>query len=461
MRTSQHRTALAAQLVILALAFASQPAISARRGPDRHPPVGDWVQLIPPYDICLCCSDRLPVIAPSHNLVVGFTNGAECERGLTAADFTSPPTPRYRSVRGGPPAGFPVAGIFDPSSERILYFFSDWDGSRFTDLTTWALSLGDTLRWERLETLGGPPDRGGTSMIFDTRRYRIVMFGGMRSNADGPPNLDEVWSLSLRDLRWLRLTPAGEQPPARFDHTAVYDPDRDRMLVFGGVATYVTSLFADLWALSLGNHPRWSRLEPEGEGPRGRYGHAAIYDPVAHRLLIYGGIDTLGRLGPWYHPPGDVWELTLRGRHRWQELKPRGVLRIPTAWTGAAYDPVRERMLVGDPFSLWNLELDVPGGPQKTRPGAGIDPPGRSTPEPASSDPIAQTSALADEELRLYDVTGRLMLTRRIPDAAAWLDAFRNGSNAEAAELAPGVYFAQRRDRAGRATGVRIVLLRR
>lgn len=459
MRTWQHRRALAVQLVILALAIASQPAISARRGPDRQPAAGDWVRLTPPYDICGCCYYTLPVIVPSHNLVVAFER--ECSGGLTAADFTSPLTSDRRSVQGGPPTGFAVAGIFDPLSERILYFFSDWDGSRFTDWTTWALSLGDTLRWERLETVGGPPDRGGASVIFDTRRDRVVMFGGRRSDADGLHILNEVWSLSLRDLRWLRLMPAGAQPPARADHTAVYDSDRDRMVVFGGVATYATSLFADLWALSLGNHPRWSRLEPEDDGPRGRWGHAAIYDPGSHRLLISGGIDSLGTLGPWYLPPRDVWELTLRGRHRWRELKPRSVFSIPTVRTGAAYDPVRERMLVGDPFSLWSLELDVPGAPQTSRPGAGIEPPGRSTPGLASSDPVARGNALVDEELRLYDVTGRLMLTRRIPDAAAWLDAFRDGSNAEAAGLAPGVYFAQRGDGTDRATGARIVLLRR
>jgi Kelch motif protein len=454
MRASPRAWALPIYFVILVLLLASPLASSAGRGPDRPAPVGDWAQLNAPYGICLCCDFSLPIIVPSHNLVVGMSVGADCGGGMSVADYPSPPGSRYHVVRGGPPPGVPVAGVFDPSGERVLYFISSWDGSGFADLTTWAVTLGDTARWEPIEAPGGPAFRGGSSVIFDTRRDRVVMFGG---RTGGSQDLDEVWTLSMRDRRWQRLDPTGPRPPARSTHAAVYDPHRDRMLVFGGAAGPSGVLFSDLWELSLGPHPRWSRLEPDGDGPSARYAHAAIYDAAGRRLLIYGGIET----PPHYQLPGDLWEVTLQGRIRWRAVKPRSDLGLPNAWMGAAYDPLLERMLLGDPANLWSLELNSQAGWAGRRPGAEIDPPGRSHPGPAASEAITLGQPTGEEEIRIYDVAGRLMLVRRGPAADTWLSDFHLGSTAETAGLAPGVYFAQRRDRAGTIIGRRTVAIRR
>lgn len=452
MRASPRRWALPIRFAILALGMVAPPASAAGRGHDRPAPVGEWTQLNTPFGLCLCCDYSLPIIVPSHNLVLGVSGGADCAGGVSVADYPSTSTSRYHVVRGGLPPGVPVAGAFDPSSERVLYFFSNWDGSRFTDLTTWAITLGDTASWEPIETLGGPSFRGGSSVIFDTRCDRVIMFGG---RSEGSQDLDEVWTLSTRDRRWQRLDPTGPRPSARSAHAAVYDPHRDRMLVFGGAAR--GGLFADLWELSLGHHPRWSRLEPDGDGPSARYAHAAIYDAAGRRLLIHGGIDS----SPPIQPTGDLWEVALRGRVRWREVKPRGDLGFPAGGTGAAYDPLLERMLVGDPANLWSLALHSQAGWAAHHRGPAVDPPGRSRPGPAAAEGIAPGGAWVGEELRIYDVTGRLMLARSGPGSEAWLNELHLGSLPEAAGLAPGVYFAQRRDRAGRIIGKRTVAIRR
>src|SRR5207237_543716 len=76
------------------------------------------------------------------------------------------------------------------------------------------------------------------SAIYDPVRDRIVIFGGFSSvggNA-GPPTND-VWALELgvaNAPHWTPLTPAGTPPPARIRHRAIYDPVRDRMVVFSG-----------------------------------------------------------------------------------------------------------------------------------------------------------------------------------------------------------------------------------
>jgi len=47
--------------------------------------------------------------------------------------------------------------------------------------------------------------------------------------------LNDVWSLSLAETpTWTQLTPTGALPIARDAQSAIYDPVRDRMVVFGG-----------------------------------------------------------------------------------------------------------------------------------------------------------------------------------------------------------------------------------
>src|SRR5207249_6303100 len=90
------------------------------------------------------------------------------------------------------------------------------------------------------------------------------------------------------DPEWTQLQPTGEAPSRRAGHSAIYDPVRDRMLVFGGVDSSITYL-ADLWALSLSDPPAWSKLDPSGFAPNPRSSHAAIYDPRFDRMVVFGG----------------------------------------------------------------------------------------------------------------------------------------------------------------------------
>jgi galactose oxidase-like protein len=449
----------AAPLVLLALAL----TLASERawGQACHPSDGEWTWLMPVTG-SFGCSYVKPVIVPSRQLVLAFLVGPECPginlgavafaRGLTPLPVEGDPT------GGHPLDGTPLDGFYDPLNDRVFYFFlDDWDGSSFTNLTTWTLSLGDTLRWERLETVGAlPPSGGGGSLVLDIRHGRVVMFGGTRFEAGRWIAINEVWSFSIADLRWSRLTPAGPEPPGRIWHSAVYDLDRDRMLVFGG-RPHEGSPFADLWALSLGNHPRWTRIEPEGEGPPARSMHGAIYDSRARRMLIVGGSESvLGRFVPLH-----VWELSLHGRLVWRKLDPGTTPRFGPRLPAAAYDPDHDRMLIGNLYNLWSLQWDWLDGPAPPRRDPGPLAAQGTTPGSAITAPNALRGAHEGVEVRLYDIAGRVVLARNVPDVAAWLDGLRAGSATEAAGLAPGVYFAQRGDRPRTLAVSRILLLKR
>jgi len=91
---------------------------------------------------------------------------------------------------------------------------------------------------------------------------------------------------------------------ARSSHTAVYDPAEDGMVIFGGAAQCGGYGFGDVWALTMGGDPVWTRLEPSGAPPGPRTGYGAVFDPARGRVLIFGGDDG-------GHYLNDVWALTL------------------------------------------------------------------------------------------------------------------------------------------------------
>jgi hypothetical protein len=74
--------------------------------------------------------------------------------------------------------------------------------------------------------------------------------------------------------------------------TSIYDPIRDRMVVYGGWDSAGNSnadFLGDAWSLALDNNVAWTTLAPAGVPPTGRDAISAIYDPVNDQLAVFGG----------------------------------------------------------------------------------------------------------------------------------------------------------------------------
>jgi hypothetical protein len=86
-------------------------------------------------------------------------------------------------------------------------------------------------------------------------------------------------------------------------HGAVYDPTQDRMLVFGGLG--VSGGLSDVWQLSLGDAPQWTRCQPAGILPYERVFASAVYVPEFSAMVVFGGftpglgIDTISYNDLW------------------------------------------------------------------------------------------------------------------------------------------------------------------
>ena len=95
-------------------------------------------------------------------------------------------------------------------------------------------------------------------------------------------------------------------PSSRHSHTAVFDPSSAQMIIFGGEETASNTNLNDVWlgVTSAQQDDRFIQVLPTGTAPQGRYGHVATYDPNTNRMTIFGG--ALGSPSPCAN---DVWLL--------------------------------------------------------------------------------------------------------------------------------------------------------
>lgn len=215
-------------------------------------------------------------------------------------------------------------------------------------------------RWELLAGPDDPPPFSGRA-VHDSRRQRLVFLEGL--------NPGEVWTLSLPAVgtpAWRRVFVRGPLPPTRFEPTTVYDSLADRVLMFGGDGAQA---YDDVWALELdADPPAWTELHPQAGPPPPRRGAVAVFDPVANRLVVWGGRSH--GYQPDHFP--ETWSLELSGTPRWQRVE---AAREPGPYreARAAYDPWNRRMLLhtgrtvptrfgGQEFreDVWALALSEP-----------------------------------------------------------------------------------------------------
>ena len=122
------------------------------------------------------------------------------------------------------------------------------------------------------------------------RAHRLLLFGGLT----GDTTLADVWAVDLRRpgrpalatavladvVRDRSFTPLGRH--------AVYDPVAERFVVFGGLTENGTTA-NDVWALDLSGTPTWHELTPDGPRPPARWSAAYGFDPVRQRFVVFGG----------------------------------------------------------------------------------------------------------------------------------------------------------------------------
>jgi hypothetical protein len=203
-------------------------------------------------------------------------------------------------------AGGPT--VYDPVSNELIIFggASECCG---TVNDVWILShangLGGTGAWSNLianGAAGSPPARYNFSGVYDSANNRMIIFGGCEGGC--LPVANDVWVLIGANGQsgtptWVQLSPSGGPPGARQSHQAVYDPNTNSMIIWGGQnGGGSCGGYSDVWVLShangLGGTPAWTQLNPTGGPPLGDYSPSATYDPTHNVLMTFGGIEAAG-----------------------------------------------------------------------------------------------------------------------------------------------------------------------
>lgn len=296
-------------------------------------------------------------------------------------DAGTPPSPRRN-----------YAAAYDRPGERYVVVageYGDLSGGYQLFNQVWTLSLdpNGSSQWA-METISGsqPGERHSPQWAFDAANNRLIVFGGYGRHHPGDPYayLNDVWQLSMNGTtHWDELAPTGTAPSGRLAGTAIYDPMMQRLVGFGGTV----GVPVDTWQLDLSGQPQWSTIQTQGQSPPGGWCMSSIFDPIRYRMIVFGGsIDD-----SYEGVRNDLWQLDLTtDPPTWTKLDPGGPLPVARRAHAAIYDPLRDRMIIyggwdsgGENMAnflgdVWALNLD--GDPQWTQLApAGTTPIGRAT----------------------------------------------------------------------------------
>jgi hypothetical protein len=265
-----------------------------------------------------------------------------------------------------PPPSEDHVVIYDPISHRMILHGGE---NGLTTNNTWALDL-QAQRWRNM-TDSTAPAREDHTAIFDSNNKRMVIFGGRHNDSTFDYiNIYEIWALDLNPEsrtfeKWQDLTVKEKHAPGRSDHVAVFDAQKNRMIIYGGWDKEAKEYFGDTWAFYFAAPPdtmgRWVKIKTKKSQPPKRRHAVGVYDAAKNWLIICGGFGEEG-------PLNDVWAFDLAA-DAWINITPGPQPRIDHQ---AIYDPRSQRVIMwgGDArpmlktklHDLWELQIrgDLP-----------------------------------------------------------------------------------------------------
>jgi len=192
------------------------------------------------------------------------------------------------------------AVAYDSARRLLLSFGGNAPGGGW-QAGTWIL---DSTGWRSAaDAANSPPARAHHAMVYDERRGRVVMFGGLASDRR---YLNDTWEWD--GVRWARVEIASP-PPVRTRHRMAFDSARGVTVLYGGAGerppgqtTGFVGL-SDLWEYDGGE---W-RAVASSTGPGKRFMHAMTFDQARAEVLLFGGEDGTSNFNDLWAWKGGTW----------------------------------------------------------------------------------------------------------------------------------------------------------
>jgi hypothetical protein len=279
--------------------------------------------------------------------------------------------PGFTSRRG-------AAVAYDAARAETVIFGGD-DGRVLDETWVW----NGTVLVQRTP-LHRPPPRAEGTLVYDSVRQRLVLFGGSTVN--------DTWSWDGSD--WQQIATATNPTTSSQIRTMVFDPVRDRIWLWAATPASSGQLWrfdGTDWAMVPGTPPwpsaddgmfafdadtgtaalydtggamwRWNGTQwtwQQGPALAQHFGGRMVHDPVGHRLLLAGGWSgaSATTLYEWQSFTG-----------QWTALASGGPT---TQQHGAVFDPVRNTVVVVGGPGTGGTEVDSSiwewsGGPWQRR----------------------------------------------------------------------------------------------
>ena len=202
----------------------------------------------------------------------------------------------YAPIEVAPPARSRHALVSDRARNRAVLFGgrtrkgSSGPYTLFADLWTFDFA---SRAWAEVSAGGEAPSaRGNMAYAVDDEHGELVVFGG-NTSTDGasfaPRN--DTFVLDLATTTWRKLDTATSPTARLFSAMAIDSASRTAWVVSGGDRNAFTGPFLrDVWKLDIAQST-WTRVETSGDAPLGLINHAAVYDSVGKRVIVFGGHD--------------------------------------------------------------------------------------------------------------------------------------------------------------------------
>lgn len=200
-----------------------------------------------------------------------------------------------------------------------------------------------TNAWTNMSSVGAPAPRYQHTAVWTGTR--MIVFGG----TDGSNELQT--SAAYMGDQWSELLATNAPPAQRRLHSAVWDDVAGRMIVFGGLGFDPNS--GTITSLSTGGiyDDEWFDLAQIGSPPAPRYEHTAVW--VGTHMIAWGGFNnSLGLLG-------DGARFNAAGNNEWSGMN--GPAPSPRRRHTAVHFPTLNKMVVWGGSGAGGVPLDDGG----------------------------------------------------------------------------------------------------